>query len=99
MPTVGLLNKKVSIDVSTLSKEKIQEYGSQKTNFMYSKYSSIRMFSAVIFVGLIAGVVMYKQKNMLRNIKGSILEMEVKSLLTNNKQMQTIMKQKNKKLL
>ncbi len=40
---------------------------------MYSKYSSIRMFSALLFMGIIAGVVMYKQKNTLRSIKGSIL--------------------------
>ena len=41
---------------------------------MYSKYGSIRMFSGVVFIGLIAGLVMYKQKNALKHVKGSILE-------------------------
>lgn len=98
-PTIASLNSKVTIDVSQFSKEEIQEYGTQKTNFMYSKYSSIRMFSIVIFMGVIAGVVMYKQKNVLQTIKGSILEQEVKSLLSRDGRVNDILRQKHKKEL
>ena len=77
-----------------MSKEEVQEYGTQKTNFMYSKYGSVRMFSMVLFVGIIAGVVMYKQKNMLKSMKGSLLEEEVKMKVANNKKMSALLSSK-----
>jgi hypothetical protein len=95
-PTVGEFNKKIYIDVSGLSKEEIAEYGSQKTNFMYSKYGSIRIFSALLFMGLIAGVVMYKQKHMLKSIKGSILESEVKHIVSRNPKINSLLKSRGK---
>lgn len=64
---------------------------------MYSKYGSIRMFSIVIFMGLIAGVVMYKQKAALKTIKGSILEEEVKRLVRGNHKMKELMQIKKKR--
>lgn len=96
VPTVGTLNKRLVIDISEFSKQQIQEYGKQKTNFMYSKYSSIRMFSALLFMGIIAGVVMYKQKNTLRSIKGSILQSEVKRFIGSHPKIGQLLREKKK---
>ena len=70
---MGNLNKKTTIDVSTLTKEEIEEYGKQKTSFMYSKYGSMRMLSVLLFTGLLGGIVMYKRRTTLKTIKNSIL--------------------------
>jgi hypothetical protein len=61
------------LDISDLSKEEIEEYGKQKTNFMYTKYSSYRIVAVVLFVSAIWGLIMYRQKNVLKTVKGSIL--------------------------
>lgn len=53
----------------------------------------------VIFLGALSGLVMYKQKNVLKSVKGSILEDEVKRLLGKNEAVIQILKNKNKKEL
>ena len=88
------LSKKVSIDISEFSREEIEEYGRQKTSFMYSKYSSIRMLSIMIFMGLIAGAVIYKRKTTLQSVTGSILEEEVKRLAQKNLQVSELLNRK-----
>jgi len=40
---------------------------------MYSKYGSYRIMSIVLFVSGIWGLIMYRQKNVLKTVKGSIL--------------------------
>ena len=59
---------------------------------MYSKYGSMRLFSSVIFLGLVVGLVMYKERNVLKNIKGSILEHEVHSLVSKNPKVNQLIK-------
>lgn len=51
---------------------------------MYSKYGSYRLMSVVLFVAGLWGVIMYKQKNVLKSVKGSILEHEVKTQVGRN---------------
>jgi hypothetical protein len=72
-PTLGLFNKKLSIDISEFTKEEIEEYGKQKVSFMYSKYGSYRLMTMVLFVSGITGLVLYKRKSVLKSVKGSIL--------------------------
>ena len=72
--TLGDLNDRFNIDLSSFTKEEIEQYAAQKTNFMVTKHGSLRMFTGMLFLGFVAGIVMYKQKNVLKNIKGSILE-------------------------
>ncbi len=82
--------------MSEFTKEEIKEYGTQKTNFMYSKYSSIRMLSIMIFMGLIVAMVIYKKKTTLRSITGSILQEEVKRMAVRNPKVREILDAKKK---
>lgn len=95
-PTIGELNKKIVLDISDLSKEQIEEYGKQKTNFMYSKYGSYRIMSIVLFVSGIWGLIMYRQRNVLKTVKGSILEHEVKTKVGRNNLVVQVLRNKNK---
>lgn len=70
--------------MSTLSKEEVEEYGSQKTQFMYTRYGSMRLFAIILFLGMGIGLVTYKQKNVLRGIKGSTLEYLIKTKIGKN---------------
>ena len=72
--TLGDLNQRFKVDLSEFTEEEVKQYAAQKTNFMFTKHGSLRLFSGVLMFGLIIGTVMYKQKNVLKNISGSILE-------------------------
>jgi hypothetical protein len=98
-PTVGHFNKKITIDISEFSKEEIEEYGKQKVNFMYSRYGAYRIFTMVIFFSALTGVILYKRKSVLKSVKGSILEEEVKRMLGRNDRIAALLKEKNKKEL
>jgi len=75
----------------------VLEYGKQKTSFMYSKYGSYRMFSLVLFMSAVGGFVIYKKKTIMKSIKGSILEDEVKRLVGKNETIINILKEKHKR--
>lgn len=83
-PTFSHFNKKITIDISEFSKEEIEEYGKQKVNFMYSKYGAYRIFTMVLFFSALTGIILYKKKSVLKSVKGSILEEEVKRMLGKN---------------
>ena len=70
---MGALNKQIDLDISDLSKDKIKEYGKQNINFMYSKYGSYRMKSVVLLLADIWGLIIYRQKNVMKSVKGSIM--------------------------
>ena len=73
-PTIAFLQTKIALDVNDFTKDEIEEYGKQKINFMYTKYSSYRFFSMVFFTAGILGIYLYKKTTALSSIKGSILE-------------------------
>jgi hypothetical protein len=64
---------------------------------MYSKYSTYRFFTMILFFSAITGIVLYKRRTVLTSIKGSILEEEVKRMLQRNDHVIQILKSKNKK--
>ena len=64
---------------------------------MYSKYGSYRLFTMVLFFAGITGVILYKRKSVLKSIKGSILEEEIKRMINRNDRIQAILREKNKK--
>jgi hypothetical protein len=66
---------------------------------MYSKYGSYRLFTMILFFSAITGLIMYKRKSVLKSIKGSILEEEIKRMINRNDQIQSILREKNKKEL
>ena len=70
----------------------MEEYGKQKTNFMYSKYGSYRMLSFILFFAAIGGLVVYKKKTVIKSIKGSILEDEIKNMVRKNENVMKILK-------
>ncbi len=66
---------------------------------MYSKYGSYRLMTMVLFFSGITGLILYKRKSVLKSVKGSILEEEVKRMLNRNERVLSILKEKNKKEL
>jgi hypothetical protein len=63
---------------------------------MYSKYGSYRIMSIVLFVSGIWGLIMYRQRNVLKTVKGSILEHEVKTKVGRNNLVVQVLRNKNK---
>lgn len=66
---------------------------------MYTKYGSYRIMSVVLFVSGIWGLIMYRQKNVLKTVKGSILEHEVKTKVSRNSYVMQVLRNKNKSTL
>lgn len=66
---------------------------------MYTRYNAYRMFTMVFFFAALTGFILYKRKTVLKSIKGSILEEEVKQLLHRNGNVLRMLKEKNKKEL
>jgi len=91
------LSSRMIVNLSEFSKEEIEAYGKQKTQFMYSKYGNYRMISIILFGGLVASAVLYKRNNVIRSIKGSILETNIKTMLNSNKHIDQLLKARNKK--
>jgi len=87
------------VDLSEFSEEEVKQYAAQKTTFMFTKHGSLRIFSGVVMLGLIVGSVMYKQKNVLKNISGSILEQELIRLASRHPQVGKVLQQKGKRSL
>ena len=53
----------------------------------------------ILFFSAITGLIMYKRKSVLKSIKGSILEEEIKRMINRTDQIQSILREKNKKEL
>lgn len=77
-PTYSYFHKLTEIDISDLTKEEIEEYSNQKIRFMYTKYNGFRLMSGTILLGLVFAFIKYKDKSLIRSIKGSVLENEAK---------------------
>ena len=66
---------------------------------MYSKYGSYRMMSMVLFFAAITGVILYKRKSVLKSVKGSILEEEIKRMLNRDDRILSLLREKKRKEL
>lgn len=96
-PTMSTLSKRMTVDISEFSKEEIEAYGKQKTQFMYSRYGNYRILSIVFILGVSTILFLYKRRNVVRNIRGSILENDIKQMLGRNAKLQELLQARNKK--
>jgi hypothetical protein len=64
---------------------------------MYSKYGSYRILSLLLFFSALGALVLYKKKTLMKSIKGSILEDEVKRMVSRNENVVNLLRNKQKR--